>query len=144
MSDFMSSWSWNFRFGERSFRRRSGGDAMTLSANAGLPILFLAAPYMAALFIPVVLIEAWWYWRSLRVPWSKAWHASLDANVWSTLRGIPLAWLLGVFVSVASDQALRSSGLHYYDLVQESKWLALLYLAGVSAWLPPFEEGVAV
>ena len=66
-----------------------------LFANAGVPLLCVGLPYLAALLIPVTLIEATWYHFVLRISWKEALRGSWKANFWSTLIGIPIA--LGIW-----------------------------------------------
>jgi hypothetical protein len=115
---------------------------MWMFANAGIPMLYLGAPALVLAFIPVVLIEAVWYWRRLGVPLSPALTGSCSANLWSFCVGLPVAWLLWVVVAIASSHA--ASGVAYHEIFQRSEWLGLLYFVTVAAWLPPLESRVEV
>src|SRR5262245_5882910 len=65
---------------------------MPLFANAGLPLLMVLVPWAILGIVPVILVEAAWYWRFLRVPWAKAVWGSGAANLYSTTVGWFLAW----------------------------------------------------
>jgi len=110
---------------------------MMVFANAGVPMLFIGLPYMAAVLVPVILIEACWYWRFLRVPWSEAWRGSLNANLRSFCLGLPVAWLVWVFVGHMSVNLVSSYGLLTQEQFLESYIMGFLVLVGTSGWLLP-------
>jgi hypothetical protein len=110
---------------------------MTLLANAGVPMLFVGLPYMAAVLLPVVLIEACWYWRFIGVPWSLAWRGSLVANLWSLCLGLLLAWIVWVLVGHMSVRLAESTGWVTQEQFLQSYTVGFLYLVATSGWLFP-------
>ncbi len=77
------------------------GRSILLVADAGVPMIFLTLPSMAALLLPIVLVEAWLFRRWLGLDVWTAIKSSGLANVASTAIGVPGAWgvmfLLEVF-----------------------------------------------
>jgi hypothetical protein len=62
-------------------------------ANAGVPMLVLVWPASWIAFVPIVLIEAFVARHVLALSVKECLRLSVVANLWSTLLGIPLAWL---------------------------------------------------
>jgi hypothetical protein len=110
---------------------------LAVIANAGIPMLFVGMPFMVAVLVPVLLIEAAWYWRFLRIPWAVAWRGSLAANLWSTFLGLPLAWAVWVFVGVVAIASAQYSGLFTTELFLTSYAVGVLVLVASSGWLLP-------
>ncbi len=104
-------------------------------ADTGIPMLALAWPTAWVTLAPVVLIEALLARRLLTLSWKESAWLSLRANAWSTLVGIPLAWLLMLAIQILGTLGLvllPSPGRH-------SPWsfaVAPLF----SAWVPPTHE----
>ncbi|WP_292931697.1 hypothetical protein [Noviherbaspirillum sp.] len=67
-------------------------------ANAGLPMLVIVWPMSVPAFIPVVAIESWVVRRALNISWRVAITQMMKGNLFSTLVGIPLAWVASVAV----------------------------------------------
>lgn len=67
-------------------------------ANVGLPMIGLTFPYMALAFIPVFLLEGIVYSKRLDLDYGTSFSASFLANLFSTLVGFPLAWLLSLAI----------------------------------------------
>jgi hypothetical protein len=68
-----------------------------LFANAGLPMLMIAWPMMGAALIPIILIEWWSMRKSLpSLAPKRLFYATTLSNLFSTLVGIPLAWIFMV------------------------------------------------
>ena len=65
-------------------------------ANAGLPMLAVVWPLSLPAFIPVVAVESWVVHRALHIPWRDALEQMAKANFFSTVIGIPLAWIASV------------------------------------------------
>jgi len=63
-------------------------------ADAGAPMILLVWPGFWILLFPIIAVEAAVARRIFKVPWRKAFHISADANLTSTLIGIPLTWLV--------------------------------------------------
>jgi hypothetical protein len=108
-------------------------------ANAGLPMLAIVWPLSVPAFIPVVAIESWAIRRTLRIPWRVAVPTMVKANLFSTLIGIPLAWVASVAIEfllaflVTSVTSSRSYPPHSIGEVGR------VILA--APWLGPFREG---
>ena len=62
-------------------------------ANVGIPMLVLAWPALWIALAPVVVFEAFLGTRRLKLQWRPALKVSLIANLWSTLAGVPAAWV---------------------------------------------------
>lgn len=104
-------------------------------ADAGIPMIFLTFPSMLYALIPVVLIEAFVYAKTLKIEYKQALRPSFFANLLSTLIGIPLAWallfcveLLFMFVSSFSPLTREAGTLQ-----------KILETVLGAAWLGPYE-----
>lgn len=62
-------------------------------ADAGIPMIALAMPSMIIAFIPVVVIETWYFHKYHNIPFLRALKVMTIANLESTIIGIPLAWI---------------------------------------------------
>lgn len=75
-------------------------------ANAGIPMLALAWPAHWIAFLPVVLIETAVVAAASRSPYlSKLWPV-VQANLLSTLVGVPVAWLAMLVVQAGAAVVL--------------------------------------
>jgi len=101
-------------------------------ANVGLPMLLLVWPAAFVAFLPVVAVEAAVAQRVIEVPWGAAWRLSFRANLVTTLIGVPMTWLLMLFVQFLAF--LVGTGL---DIGGRWSWIAAPF---VLAWLPPGVE----
>jgi hypothetical protein len=110
-------------------------------ANVGVPMVCIGLPYMAVVLAPVVLIEAAWYRRSLRLPWSRAWRGSLTANLQSTFLGLPAAWLVWTVAGRMSLGLASARGLITPEQFLHSYAVGLLVLVGTAGWLDPPPPG---
>ena len=99
-------------------------------ADVGIPIIVYSLFEMLLAFIPVVLIEAMTYKKSFNVKFKNALGASFVANLFSTIIGIPLAWILQLILQIAT------TGLSVFGLVNYSNKIVNIVL--LSAWLPPY------
>jgi hypothetical protein len=77
-------------------------------------MLAVVWPMFIPAFIPVVAIESWVVHRSLNIPWRIAATQMVKANIFSTLIGIPLAWLAAVAVEFFAFWALYATGAESY------------------------------
>lgn len=108
-------------------------------ANAGLPMLAIVWPMSVPAFIPVVAVESWVVRRALNVSWRVAVTQMVKGNLFSTLVGIPLAWV----ASVAVEFLL----LFLVKNVTDSKSFPPLGIGKVGGviltapWLGPYREG---
>ena len=103
-----------------------------VSANAGVPMIFLAMPALLISIVPIILIEALYISRSLSFSLKKAAKTSVYSNIGSTLVGVPLTW--GVLVLV---QMIAGGGSAYGLETTQDKILAVTLQA---AWLIPYES----
>ncbi|WP_201496526.1 hypothetical protein [Rubrivivax sp. A210] len=70
-------------------------------ANAGIPMLALVWPAQWLAFFPVVAFEALYIARTLSIPFRQQLKPLAQANLLSTLVGIPLAWAALLVVEFA-------------------------------------------
>jgi hypothetical protein len=122
---------------------------MLLLANAGLPVMMVMIPWAILGIVPVILVEAVWYWRFLRVPWDEALWDSGSANLYSTTCGWLIAWLsmVGVqilfavlcWVAALSWNAFGGDSHGMLTWLSEPSTYPLWFLGFVccSAWLIP-------
>lgn len=101
-------------------------------ANAGLPTFALQAPAMLLMLWPIVEIEAWALRRWVSPAIVRPRRMALLANLWSTLLGVPIAYVLVGF----GGWALAGSGVQ--PLVNVGRVIGSAYLldgtSDVSAW----------
>lgn len=126
------------RVGSR--RARFGGIALgvaltvlppaTAGADTGIPMLLVVWPPAWALFIPVVLVEAYVARRLLGLSVAEAAKLSFVANAWSTFVGIPLGWLALLLIEIVGG-----FGLSLLKPDRNGAWLLLSPL--FAAWLGP-------
>lgn len=124
---------------------------MLLFANAGLPLLMVLVPWAILGIVPVILVEAAWYWRFLGVPWTKALQGSSAANLYSKTVGWFFAWggmfivqMVFMILAHALGAALgltmsRESSHGWLTWLSEPSAYPLWFLGFVccSAWLIP-------
>lgn len=110
--------------------------ASPLSANAGIPMLFVIYPGFLLTLIPVVFIEAFYIaklWRDSS--FKKIFISVLSANLISTIIGVPLVWA----AAVAIQMLFGGGAAHGIDTIS-----GRLYAAVVQApWLIPYEKAYA-
>ena len=106
------------------------------SANIGIPMIALYLPPAWFALLPIILIEAAYGVRHLKIPLRRALLAQAAANSVSTLLGIPVAWILIVLAQV----------FVLGDLVRIAPWLAnlpqLMTPIISAAWLLPGDEKI--
>jgi hypothetical protein len=103
-------------------------------ADTGIPMLVVVWPSAWALFIPVVLVEAYVARRLLSLSFAESAKLSFIANAWSTFVGIPLGWLALFLIEMVG-------GLGLSLLKPEVKGAWLLLSPLFAAWLGPAPRG---
>lgn len=104
----------------------------TAAADTGVPMLAVLWPLSWLAFPAIVLLEAIVAKRVLELPTKDSLLLALSANAWSTLLGIPLAWLACLFVEIVAGIFFGVTGLHPKGLGE------LIAAPFFAAWLPPF------
>jgi len=108
-------------------------------ANAGLPMLAIVWPMSVPAFIPVVAVESWVVRRALNVSWRVAITKMVKGNVFSTLVGIPLAWVasvaVGFFLALLVMNATDSKSYPPHGVGEVGRIILS------APWLGPFREG---
>ena len=107
---------------------------LTILANAGLPMLFLAFPFALYLLIPVIGLETWLARNVPHIGAKRRFMDVLAANVFSTLVGWPLAWLVLVLLQIF----VIPGGASGYGVQTPLGAIASVTLQ--AAWLVPYEE----
>lgn len=69
-------------------------------ANVGIPMLVIFWPAMFFLLLPVILIESFVINKMLSLTVEESEKASTYSNIFSTLVGIPIAWLILLIIQV--------------------------------------------
>lgn len=101
-------------------------------ANIGIPMLFPQVILMGIAFVPVVLIESLLVRRTVCLTLPQAVKDVAIANLWTTLLGVPLAWLVMLLLGMVT------TGGHALGVDSPAKMLAAVTLQ--AAWLIPYEE----
>ena len=102
------------------------------TANAGVPMIFLAMPALGLSIIPIIIIEAMFLSKKLELTTTSAFKTTTISNLVSTIVGIPLTWLLLVLI-----QMLAGGGGAYGLDTTLGKVLSVTLQA---AWLIPYES----
>lgn len=105
--------------------------AENVSADAGVPMLFVTFPAMVLALVPVVLLESFVLVRILKRRASSLVKSATIANVVSTIIGIPLTWVL----LVALEWITGGDAVHGFTAPLQ-KFLAVTWQA---PWLLPYE-----
>ena len=103
-----------------------------VSANAGVPMIFLAMPALGLSIIPIIIIEAMFLSKKLELTTSSAFKTTTISNFVSTIVGIPITWLLMVLI-----QMLAGGGGAFGLDTTLGKVLSVTLQA---AWLIPYES----
>ncbi len=101
------------------------------SANAGVPMIFLAMPALGLSIIPIIIIEAIFLSKKLELAVPSAFKTATISNLVSTIVGIPLTWLLLVLIQMLTG----GDGAFGLDTTL-GKVLSVTLQA---AWLIPYE-----
>lgn len=126
-------------------------------ANAGLPILAILWPLSLPAFFPVVFLESYVLNKNLALGYKKSFVVSIQANIISTIIGLPLAWvaclimeilLMLFFVKVAGAEsyptdlfkALPESISNILDVIMTFPWLGPG--PGDGHWVIPFATSI--
>lgn len=105
--------------------------AMSIMANAGVPMLLWQLPGMVLALVPVVLLETLIAGRHLELGFRERLTGIAVANVWSTFVGVPVAW--GVMTMIPS----MTGGVVTTDT--SAPLLALQVVAMEAAWPDAYE-----
>jgi hypothetical protein len=110
-----------------AFLRREPKDfSVILIADAGLPMIAWYLPRMWLALVPVILLEAAIGMRITGLSFRRAAWAATAANCFSTLIGVPLAWIVLATVELigfGSAEGLDSFGSRVYAVTVQSPWL---------------------
>jgi|SRR5665213_131085 len=118
------------------FDSRSG--VKPILADVGVPMIFIQMPAMLYAFIPVFVIEAMLIRRWLSLSYSDAFKGSFLANLFSTLIGIPLAWLVMLLLEFIVLYPLGTAAEHWHWL--NSPVLGVILFPVAIAWLDPADK----
>jgi hypothetical protein len=110
----------------------TSGVNMPIFANIGIPMIFPQFVLMALAFGPVVLVESVLIRGPMSLSPLSALKGAAVANLWTTLLGVPLAWLVMLVIGIVT------TGGYALGLDSPAKGLAAVTLQ--AAWLIPYEE----
>lgn len=102
-------------------------------ADAGVPMLIVMMPTMAASLLPIILIEAYILKSRLNLTTKSAISSSALANIFSTFVGVPFTWLVLV---IAEHSSGSNSGFYKVDTLSDIFSVAILQ----APWLPPLQD----
>jgi hypothetical protein len=104
---------------------------MVLLADIGVPMISLILPAAWLLLIPVIFVEALIGIRVAKIPFRRSLAVATTSNIFSTLLGVPLAWLAMVLVE----------GLYFGEAKGlDSLWAKIYAVTVQSPWLIPYEK----
>jgi hypothetical protein len=102
-------------------------------ADVGIPMLTVTWPGMLLALAPVVLIEAWIVRSRLRLETRESLRVVFLANLASTIIGIPVAWLVLVFLEMVATGGGTAMGL-------DTPWRRFLAVTIQAPWLIPYKS----
>ena len=108
-------------------------------ANMGVPMLAVVWPVAWLLLLAIIPLEAMVAVRTLRLPLLKALILSALANLFSTMLGIPAAWLTMLGIQFAASLVLLvvyGIGIRIPENIVTMAFGTII----MSAWLAPFEH----
>jgi hypothetical protein len=109
---------------------------MPILANVGVPMIFIQLPLMLYALVPVIILEALLIRRWLTLSFRDAFVGVTKANVFSTLVGVPLAWLAMLALEFAVMLPLGLAADKWEWKLDGPVWQLLGFLFSV-AWLAP-------
>ncbi|HUS37552.1 MAG TPA: hypothetical protein VM680_19545 [Verrucomicrobiae bacterium] len=89
---------------------------------------------MAIALVPVVIIETIFAKRLINLPWKVVAKDISVANVWTTLLGVPIAWVIMLLVEILATRG------HAWGMQSPVMMIASVTLQ--AAWLIPYEEHI--
>src|SRR6266536_1309802 len=106
-----------------------------LLADIGVPMIFVQWPLMICALLPVIAIEALVVRKRLALSYGRAFAGAAQANVVSTLAGVPLAWGLMLLLELATALPIifAAQRWHWH---YDSPIFYVLYVLGM-AWTGP-------
>ena len=105
-------------------------------ANVGLPMIALALPGMVASLIPIILIESWYFHRSLELPYRQALKVTGIVNLESTLIGIPMAWIVWVLIATVLSFVTYYLGKNFHFVLPEIVGILFTVTIGTASLAP--------
>lgn len=110
-------------------------------ADAGLPMLAWAWPWMIISLIPIIMIESLYIHRSLRLSFGRALKVTSIANVESTLIGIPITWAAWAIIEIILGYGITLLFENFHVSLPESASLLFALTVG-AAWLIAAESSL--
>jgi len=102
-------------------------------ANVGVPMIFPQFILIVFAFAPVVVIEALLVRKAMGLTIRSALKDVAVANLWTTLLGVPLAWIFMLIVELVGTSGGTALGMS-----TPARMLASVTLQ--AAWLVPYEQ----
>ncbi len=102
-------------------------------ANVGVPMIFPQFILMVFAFVPVVVIEALLVRKTMGLTIRGALTDVAIANLWTTLLGVPLAWIVMLVIELVGTAGGTALGMN-----TPAQMLASVTLQ--AAWLVPYEQ----
>lgn len=101
---------------------------LNLHANAGVPMIAIVFPEMILSLVPVILIEIAVLIKRLKINKQKTVLAVVAGNLYSTLFGIPLTWIILVVIQVITggDRGIYNIGILLRNILSvtwQAPWL---------------------
>ena len=106
---------------------------LNLHANAGVPMIAIVFPEMILSLVPVILIEIAVLIKRLKINKQKTVLAVVAGNLYSTLFGIPLTWIILVVIQVITggDRGIYNIGILLRNILSvtwQAPWLMETWL----------------
>jgi hypothetical protein len=110
-------------------------EMLIILLNAGSPMIILEIPLMLLTLLPIIIVEAVITHSKLKLLWKQAFFGVAIANLFSTLLGVPLAWLAMLLIKLISESGFHI--LYKQSPASVSPLLDLLQFFLSVAWLGP-------
>jgi hypothetical protein len=111
-------------------------------ANVGIPLIAIGFPFMVALLIPVLAMEAIIYKIKLNKSYWEAIKVSSIANLYSTIIGYPISWFFLFIYQLIISLLIWGIVTLFPSLESIQYEVASFFILPfiMPAWLPPFQN----
>jgi hypothetical protein len=96
-------------------------------ADAGVPMLVVFWPPAILALLPIIFLEAWIGKLTLKEPFGRCVKVATVSNLFSTLLGIPLTWIVLVFLEAIAGNGgapeLHTFSQKVYAVTIQAPWL---------------------
>jgi len=107
-------------------------------ADIGAPMIIPSLLGMTIMLIPIIILETWICKRMLDAPLRRMASVAVAGNMASTFVGIPITWILLLFLEIVTDGGGRAGGSMGLDI--DTLAGKIYAVTGQAPWLLPYED----